>query len=223
MVRFRLTYLNCLRNPTGSWHEYQDEIETRLAYRTKADRVPYSWSNRTYGASWQSLNISEEHYRLCLVNLIDLAREIFDMGPKVKLTISGDFGYLYSNCPHSLAVIQNKNYLDHVLFRQARVVKPTGVVALHKSDFRFRTYLRNRYLTDADRLKLADFFKNNCDYMRIGPALAVWSTGEVSKYRHHWVQSHFFFDHLSSADPLLVNLVCPGIVRITLPIVVLNT
>lgn len=216
MVRFRLAHMSCLRNPLNTWDDYKDMIENKLDYRTRS-RMALGGERRTVNS------VPSNQYTRYLYSLLDLGRLLFDLQNLCKLIVAGDFGYLYTNQPQCLFAIKTKSYLDYVLFREAHITKPQGVITLTRSDYCYRTYLKNRYITEQARQHIVNYFTSNQTELRMGPALENWVTGKNAMYRNHWLQPHFFMDHSRVSEPTMLNLVCTDIVRATLPIVVLNS
>lgn len=228
-VRFSTRYLSCLRGIEPDLDVYCAVVAQRFEYRTRSGRLPEVWRTKRHGVPWHSSTMKswanapkQNEVAEYLVNLIDLAKEIHALGLDIKFVCMGDFGYLYTNDAASLTRFQQKNYLEGLHYREVKPDREPGVVTLLNSDYAYRTFFRNRYLSTEHRQLVANFLINNRDGIRISPSLTRWLEGNLSAYRHSWLESYYFFDHLTAHEPMMLNLASPGLIRQTLPIHVVN-
>lgn len=228
-VRFSIRYLSCLRGIEPDLDTYCAVVAQRFEYRTRSGRLPEVWRTKRYGVPWHTTAVKswaaaskQSDITEYLANLLDLTKTVHSLAPHIKFVCMGDFGYLYTNDAASLARFQNKTYLEGLHYREVKPDRVPGVITLLNSDYAYRTFFRNRYLTTERRQLVANFLINNRDGIRISPSLTRWLEGKLSSYRQNWLESYYFFDHLTAHEPMMLNLASPGLVRQTLPIHVVN-
>lgn len=137
-----------------------------------------------------------------------------------KLTLSGNWAYIYTNdatfAQRLVAACQNV----HVRYvKQAKITQPRDAVLLNKSNFAYRTYLRSMWVDDQQITNLDNFFAAQTD-SNVGPCKSFQHfLKSNTTYKSHWLASHYFVDHNDPGYPLMLSLVVPRMVRKTLPIV----
>ena len=100
---------------------------------------------------------------------------------------------------------------------QAEVVLAPDAVTLKNPQHSFRTYFRERWLTDTELANLRRYFQTRKDMFRLSPGFHKLMSGH-----RMWVMSNYFVDHDEPQADLLINMAIPGLVRKTLPIVARN-
>lgn len=130
-----------------------------------------------------------------------------------KIVISMSFAWIYTNDIGLIQDISNLPYIVTYRLSRAEVVKPRGVIALKNSPHTHRSYFRSMKLDAEQREKLRNFLSSQRD-IRMSSALTEWL--ESPWFR---TQDYFFVDHVNETWTLMMSLVCPRIIRKTLPIV----
>ena len=203
--------------PTSRRQLFYDQFEYCLRFRvmfasmlrckSSAD-IPESAAHRNqWRSSWQGSAITDSE----VIDLMDLHDRLAHFGADHQVVIHSNIVYVYSNDTHRLARLSELEYVSHQKGTQATVDQPQDRILLTKPQHQYRTYFRDRYQgTESLRkflLTREDCFTytNGFRHRLIGP-------------HKFFVQRHCFVDHDNASDALMLNLVCPGIVRETLPI-----
>lgn len=112
-----------------------------------------------------------------------------------------------------------------ILVRQAVVDKPANTVVMKKDyGYGYRTYFRSREMSDQTRQTLQDWVNNMGDQVYACPSLQKFLQGNSRYYwvkHHQYTWDHYFIDHNDAKLDVWMSMVCPGIVRKTMPIQVL--
>ena len=132
-----------------------------------------------------------------------------------KRVIHSDWINIYTNDTDFLNSICELAFIKTFSYSQAVVDLPKDVVLLRHSDYKFRTYLKDRFLDEPSQQRLRTFLLDRTDYFRMtrGTLDRLKKSG-----RFFYTTSWIFLDHHSEHDALMLNLVVPGIVRKTMPI-----
>lgn len=146
-------------------------------------------------------------------NLKSFAEFLRPQTHNFKITISVSLAWIYTNDINLLTDIIDLPYVKSYGINEATVVKPRDVVVLKNSKHTHRSYFRSCKLDADQKEKLCNFLHSQTD-IRISSALNQWL--DV-----HWTrtQDYYFVDHVGENWTLLLSLICPRIIRKTLPIV----
>jgi len=106
------------------------------------------------------------------------------------------------------------------LVRQAVITRPAGVIQLRKSQYAYRTYLRERKYNNNQREMLLNFLDSREGTLRPCDSLIRWLKHNSMKlgYNPNYSRSYYFVDHDHPNEGTMLSLVMPGIVRKTMPI-----
>jgi len=201
-LNFRMPGIYFLR---GLKSESPEALETRIKQR-HAQWLVYSEKYRT-----RAVNFDVD-------KIIALAKFLLPHMADSKLTVSQYWGYLYCN---DFAVIESvaKEFLVPVRYvKEAVVTRAKNTVMLRHSDYALRSYFRER-LTSVDTAKrIQDYLTCQPD-VRISSALSAFFAHGPANYRGSCLfQRYYFFDHNSDATVTLFNLMAPGLIRQTMPV-----
>jgi len=201
--RFYLTECHALRRLDHDWID-------------RVIRMRRTWGQRpvmNYGGSWRDgwepVRITDENV-MALHSMCDFL--LSDTTPR-KIMISDNHLYVYANDP---AIYQNIVDTGLALFTELSEIQLTGIpntVHLKRSDHTMRTYLRSRKLETATASSVRKWLMAQ-ESVRLSPSLRYWCENEG-----RWLFTYYFLDHDSASTGDMLQLVAPGIVRCTLPIV----
>lgn len=137
-----------------------------------------------------------------------------------KLTLSGNWGYIYTNDVSLASRLTSACPAAKVRFvKQAEVSQPRDAVMLKHSRYAYRTYLKSMWVDDQQLINLDSFFTaQNSDNVSPCKSLQRFIKSNTA-YRGHWLADHYFIDHNDPGYPLMLSLILPRSVRKTLPIV----
>jgi len=146
-----------------------------------------------------------------ITDLMDLHDRLAQFGADNQVVIHSNTVYVYSNDTHRLARLNQLEYVNYQKGTRATVDQPRDRILLVNPRHQYRTYFRDRY-QGAEPLRKFLLTRKDCfaytpgfEHKLIGP-------------HKFYVQRHCFVEHDNASDALMLNLVCPGIVRETLPI-----
>jgi hypothetical protein len=166
-----------------------------------------------YGGSWRDgwepVRITDENV-MALHSMCDFL--LADTTPR-KIMISDNHLYVYAN---DLAIYQTIVDTGLALFTELSEIQLIGIpdtVHLKRSDHVMRSYLRSRKLENATAASLRKWLVAQ-ESVRLSPSLRYWCENEG-----RWLFTYYFLDHDSTSTVDMLQLVAPGIVRCTLPIV----
>ena len=176
-----------------------EKIDQTIAYRNE-------WIARRGGAK----HISPTEQQI-LHNACDY---LLTRANPFKKVVCGNGIWLYTNNPEDfedIAIIPTGRIL---YINQAEVTLTANAVTLKHPRHSFRTYFRERWLTNDELSILRRYFDTRRDMFRLGPGFAKLVQG-----RRMWIASNHFVDHDEPRADFLINMAVPGIVRKTLPII----
>jgi hypothetical protein len=166
-----------------------------------------------YGGSWRDgwepVRITDEDVQ-ALHSMCDFL--LADTTPR-KIMISDNHLYVYANDP---AIYQNIVDTGLALFKELSEIQLTGspnTVSLRRSDHVMRTYLRSRKL-DAATAQSVKRWLSAQESLRLSPSLTYWCENDG-----RWLYTYYFLDHDSASIVDMLQIIAPGIVRCTMPIV----
>ena len=131
-----------------------------------------------------------------------------------KKVVCGNGLWVYTNNPEDFADITSIPGGKILYINQAEVTLTANTVILKNPKHSFRTYFRERWLSNDELATLCRYFDTRRDLFRLGPGFANVVAG-----RRMWLMSNHFVDHDEPRADFLINMAVPGIVRKTLPII----
>jgi len=173
------------------------ELVKSIAYRNSSR---YTWKEQIAGD--------------VLTNILAAFDEIDCVRDRIKLVISFNIMYIYSN---DVGILQQLADLPYIAFNnavQAVVDRPRDVIVINAPKFRYRSYFKERYIEPEDRDRLLNFIDLRKDTFKITYTLRA----HLKKNRWHWMQRHHFVEHNDPKDITMLSLVVPGLIRKTLPV-----
>lgn len=135
-----------------------------------------------------------------------------------RKVICGNYIYVYTNKPQDWSQVEQALPFAKLLSAtEIKVTLPRDCVVLKKPKNKFRTYFKEKFMSDSDINNVRRFFGARQTQFKPSPAFNYLLIGKKS-----FIESHHFVDHDDSNFEFLINLACPGIVSKTLPIVPLD-
>jgi hypothetical protein len=131
-----------------------------------------------------------------------------------KKVVCGNGLWIYTNNLEDFKDIANIPDGEIMYINQAEVTLTPDVVTLKNPKHAFRTYFKERWLSDNELANLRRYFQARDEMFRQGPGFA-----NLVKGRRMWMMSNYFVDHNEPNADFLINIAVPGIVRKTLPII----
>jgi hypothetical protein len=193
VILFHLPEASFLRNLK---HE---RIDQSITYRNE-------WIARRGGA--RHITLTEQQI------LHDACDYLLTRTSPFKKVVCGNGIWLYTNNLEDFDDIDIIPTGRILYINQAEVTLTPDAVTLKNPKHAFRTYFRERWLSDADLAVLKRYFQARTDMFRMGPGFA-----NLVKGKRMWLMSNYFVDHNEPNADFLINMAVPGIIRKTLPII----
>lgn len=200
-LHFRMEELCCVREMD---HAYIDRnIDHKNTWRQRSPNFGGSWVSRRG-------NITEEQRSNCHA-MLDYLQSQQDY----KITISMDWGYLYTN---SMSLIEKTAQLPYVLalrLTEAKIDRPKGTLHIQNSQHELRTYFRAQRLEERQRHSVVDFLTAQQN-IRLSPSLLEFIRRDQ---KHYYINENFFIDHDGMGIITMLNLVLSRATRKTLKLI----
>ena len=129
----------------------------------------------------------------------------------IKLTVSFNMVYVYSNDPLLLNLIAQQPWTRFRSAMKAKVNLPRDVVLLKNPQYQYRSYFKERVLTEHEAPLLLNFLESRSDLFAITPSFR----SHMHKWRKPYIPRHLFVEHNDLRDITMLNLVVPGLIRKT--------
>jgi len=213
-ISFGLQESSCLRDQDLDCARIREMIERRKQWREVAQERWITLNKKT-GAHQTILThrwneITEEVEQ----NLYDFADILRNSGADLKLVVSTNYGWVYTNDLALIDQLKSLRMLTGKRYSEAVVDRPKNTIRLKNPRHRFRSYLKITKITEQQKNNLINFLTNQQPSIRISPALAEWTIGSF-----HRTQDYFFVDHNEMSWLTMLALVHPGIIRKTQQII----
>jgi hypothetical protein len=153
-----------------------------------------------------------------LENLLELLVMLWPVKDQIKPVFSGDWGYVYSNDRQLLQSIANQDCVHAYYIKESVVNRPKDTIVLRSSAYQFRSFLKERRWTTDDKARIVSYLENQPN-IKISRGLTHWLKYDT---RWPWTRRYHYFDHNDVKIELMLQLICPGIVRTTMPIIEVN-
>lgn len=191
-------------------HEYIDRvIETRRRWsmRPIGQPQPGSWHH-----AWVKNQISDAT-QAALHEFCDFL--LSDTRPR-KIMVMGDWISVYTTDRSLTESISALPFLDPALIslHHVRQQGTPGAVNLKRSKYSYRSYFKHCTLDAAQKHNITNFLGAQTD-LRISAALAHF----LKQPNNRRMLDYHFIDHHDQSLLIMLNLVAPGLIRRTIPIV----
>ena len=209
-LKLRMKDFSCLREmrkPLVSLSDVQENVACKFEQRANYNKF-FNTSHRT----------AHDRNQFDLICLSDMLSFLWPARDQIKLVFSGDWGYIYSNNKDLLQQISDKKYVHTYYIKETVVDRPKDTILLKSSAYRFRSFLREQLWTMDDKNRMLTYLQNQPD-IKIGRGFQHWLKYET---RWLWTRRYHHFDHNDAKIELMLQLICPGIVRATMPIIEVN-
>jgi hypothetical protein len=204
---FYLAEVNCLRELNHA--SIDDVIERRKQWREIA-RQRWNKHPQLRGIHRSTDEITAD----TVENLHSLAEMLLTAPEPFKLVTTVNHAHVYTNDIILINRLSRMPCLAHKTHTRALVVRPRNTVQLKNPVHAYRTYFKMTKLTAVQKTHLENFLLGQEGQVRLSSALKTWLWHPFNR-----VQDYFFVDHDSESWITMLNLVQPGIIRKTQPIV----
>ena len=182
-------------------------------YQYTADRVINpggSWKG-SFGVSKDRLDVIRQQKQ----NLHTLVDFFVDLENKYKLTVSGDFGYFYTNNFDDIKQLKKHDFLDIKNIKQAVVDLPPNSMRICSAKHDIRTYFSNQKITSEQKHNFKQFIESQTE-VRASPGLQSFF------YRYpgyFYISDNYFVDYDTESFLTMLKLVAPVKIRKTVTLI----
>ena len=169
----------------------------------------------TYRNEWIARRGGAKHVTLIVQQILhDACDYLLTRANPFKKVVCGNGIWLYTNNLEDFEDIDSIPTGKILYINQAEVTLTPDAVTLKNPKHAFRTYFRERWLSNDELAHLRRYFQARHEMFRQGPGFA-----NLLKGRRMWLMSNYFVDHNEPDADFLINIAVPGVVRKTLPII----
>lgn len=147
-------------------------------------------------------------------NVVALGAYFQSHKTEIRYHVSINYIWVYTNNLDIVSDLSTFSGSYRHSIKRALVVKELGAITLKNPKFKFRTYLRFQKFDDVTKAAFVQQLKNNAENLCASKGLQ-----KFLEYDYSCTQDHHFIDHNEEKWILILYVVCPGVVRKTLPIV----
>ena len=208
-ISFGLAEISCLREQELDRARIRHMLDRRKQWREVAHQ---RWNGQKPNAQQSRLwnEITEEVEQ----NLYDFADILRNSGVDLKLVVSSNCGWVYTNSLELIGELKPMRMLTGKKYSEAVIDRPKNTILLKNPQHQFRSYFKITKITSDQKDMLINFLNNQRAGIRVSPALETWITGKF-----HRTQDYFFVDHNEMSWLTMLSLVHPGIIRKTQQII----
>jgi hypothetical protein len=208
-IGFALNEANCLRVLDHAMID--DLLDRRKKWRESALK---RWNNTLSNhaailmSSWQDITENTA------TDLHSVADVLMNTKSKFKLVVSMNQCYVYTNELDLIDTLDTIDFLSNKTYSQALVTRYKNTIQLKNPKNQLRSYFRSVKISAEQKDHLMNFFHNQGNQIRVGPAMSRWLDQPFE-----YMQDYFFVDHDSHAWLTMLGLICPNIIRKTMHII----
>ncbi len=178
------------------------------------DKTQYEKS-LAYSQRWPSLQPGKQLCREYLDQTFDF---LSTAAAPIKVTFSWIYCYVYTNDLDWISDIVNQcPHVQDFKLSQAVITKPRDVVSMLDPKYQYRTWFRERWTDAETKSRLKNWLAQNTE-VKISQSLNHWLDAKTPNKRLLTAR-HFYIDYNSAQYETMLNMLVPGLIRRTQPIV----
>lgn len=212
-VRFYLHEAGCLRS--GDHGGVDLRVKMRREWGRRYRKNLGSWA-----AAWEPILITDRQVAQ-LHHMLDFLDQRRDLHRRM---LTNDWIYVYTNQPGMIQEICDIDYVKQagkpIKITQCELQGEPGSICLQQSQYRYRTYLRERQIDGKTARSLRQYLHAQTD-IRLSPSLRDWGRYWGADQDFCFTYNQHFFDHSDPSTAQMLCLFVPDIVRKTQPIITL--
>lgn len=179
-----------------------------------ADELLRTISYRNSTRSQWGFSYKQDIKGVTVENLVAAWDEIDRVRDQIKLVISYNVMYIYSNNLQVLEHLARLPYVELQSAVQAKLDRPRDVVFKTDPKFRLRSYFRDKQLDKTQCERLLAFVESRTDTYGITRGFK----SSLNRFSIHYLQRHQFIEHNDPKDITMLSLVVPGLIRKTVSV-----
>ena len=154
-----------------------------------------------------------------------------EQGLDFKLVFGWNCVYVYTNDVTVSDVFRHIKSGVRLRITQVQVQGSPDIISLVKPRHSFRSYFRRKEFSEQEQDVLLRWVQNQQDQVHMSPALRQWLESPLMaktpfgapsiwiRPRSRWSSTHFYIEHDNSVYLTMLQMIKPGIIRRTLPVV----
>ena len=171
-------------------------------------------SVRHYNSNTANLTWGDPISDVQLANLLTVSRLLKTCSEPHKHISGYNWMYIYTNDVALLETVSQSPAVTDAKYSQAVVDLPSDVVVLKQSKYQYRTYFKSTSISTESSARVRNFLLDRTDCYKFTPGLRYM----LETRKQMYFRDYYFVDHNDPGDMLMLAMVCPGIVRKTMPI-----
>lgn len=147
-------------------------------------------------------------------HMLELSDVLTSTDVEFKRIVFTQWQNIYTNDTALFDKIATVSAITHKTYHEAVIDQPRDTVILSHSDYKWRSYFKERWYSQEQMNMLANFITSRPEQFSL---TNNWRKRLTKRYC--WITRTFFVDHHDAKDVVMLNMVIPGCVRKTMPIV----
>jgi len=189
-------------------------IRMRMDYEQRRNSL-----YKPYGESFESKFTTR-----CRNNLEGMRALLATETKPKKIVFFHNFLTVYTNNLGLHGRLMACDWIESVDIKRAELNLPPDTILLKNPQYQYRTYFRGRSLGKTQKARLAAWVTTQGDDVAASKSLQAFLEIETRPTRVYWwrndaTESYYYIEHNSLQYETMLSMVCPGMVRKTLPIV----
>jgi hypothetical protein len=196
----------------------QKKMQSHIRVRMEYEHSRNSHYQR-YGEKFESKFTTR-----CCDNLEGMRALLATETPPKKMVFFNNFLTVYTNNLGLHGRLMACDWIESVDLKRAELNLPPDTILLKNPQYQYRTYFRGRSLGKTQKARLAAWVNTQGDDVAASKSLREFLDIETRPTRVYWwrndaTESYYYIEHNSLQYETMLSMVCPGMVRKTLPIV----
>jgi len=186
-------------------------------------RIDYEHSRNSIYKSYGE-NFESKFTTRCRDNLEGMRALLAAETQPKKMVFFNNFLTVYTNNLGLHGRLMACDWIESVDIKRAELNLPPDTILLKNPQYQYRTYFRGRSLGKTQKARLAAWVTTQGDDIAASKSLREFLDIETRPTRVYWwrndaTESYYYIEHNSLQYETMLSMVCPGMVRKTLPIV----
>ena len=196
----------------------QKKMQSHIRVRMEYEHSRNSHYQR-YGEKFESKFTTR-----CCDNLEGMRALLATETPPKKMVFFNNYLTVYTNNLGLHGRLMACDWIESVDLKRAELNLPPDTILLKNPQYQYRTYFRGRSLGKTQKSRLAAWVITQGNDIAASKSLQAFLNIEISpKQMYYWrgdaTESYYYIEHNSLQYETMLSMICPGMVRKTLPIV----
>jgi len=208
--------IGCVRSLDS--HKMQSHIRMRMSYEQRRYTTVYNLDGTKLPEQPSKFTTR------CRDNLEGIRALLATETHPKKMVFFNNYLTVYTNNLGLHGRLMACDWIESVDLKRAELNLPPDTILLKNPQYQYRTYFRGRNLGKQQKARLAVWVTTQGDDIAASKSLQRFLDIETSPTRVYWwrndaTESYYYIEHNSLQYETMLSMICPGMVRKTLPIV----